>query len=55
MAYKVDGIEVSKEHFESHLRPSDLAPKPPTLVFNIEADNLLEVHGLDLTEAEVGV
>lgn len=53
VAYKVDGIEVSKEHFESHLRPSDRLPKPPTLVFNIEADNLLEVHGLDLTEAEV--
>lgn len=53
VTYKVDGVEVSKAHFESHQRPSDYAEKTPTLVFNIEADNLLEVSGLDLTEAEV--
>lgn len=52
MVYKVDGIEVSKEHFESHLTASK-TDKEPTMVFNIEANNLLEVHGLDLTEAEV--
>lgn len=55
--YSVDGVEVSKEHFESHLSPSNRS-KPddkPALVFNIDADNLLKVAGTDLVEVEGGV
>lgn len=55
--YFVDSVEVSKEHFESHLSPSNRS-KPedkPALVFNIDADNLLKVAGTDLVEVEGGV
>lgn len=56
VVYKVDGVEVSKAHFESHLVPSALSkPSEPLLVFTIKADNLIKVSGLDLTEAEVVV
>lgn len=51
----VDGVEVSKEHFESHLTPSARKPsETPTLVFNIQADNLISVSGLDLVEEVAG-
>jgi hypothetical protein len=51
----VDGVEVSKEHFESHLPPSARKPsETPTLVFNIQADNLISVSGLDLIEEVAG-
>ena len=55
--YSVDGVEVSKEHFESNLPPSKRS-KPedkPTLIFNIEAGNLVGVSGTDLVEVEGGV
>jgi hypothetical protein len=55
--YSVNSVEVSKEHFESHLAPSKRSQpdKEPTLVFNIEADNLLSVAGTDLVEVGAGV
>lgn len=55
--FSVDGVEVSKEHFESLLPPSKRSQpdKEPTLIFNIEADNLLSVAGTDLVEVEGGV
>jgi hypothetical protein len=55
--YSVDGVEVSKEHFESNL-PASKRSKPedkPTLIFNIEAGNLVGVAGTDLVEVEGGV
>lgn len=55
--YSVDGVEVSKEHFES-LLPASQRSKPdeaPVLVFNINADNLVSVAGTDLVEVEGGV
>lgn len=55
--YSVDGVEVSKEHFESHLSPSNRS-KPedkPVLVFNINSENLVSVAGTDLVEVEGGV
>jgi hypothetical protein len=53
----VNGVEVSKEHFESHLSPSKRSQPQdePTLVFNIEAGNLLGVAGTDIVEVEGGV
>jgi hypothetical protein len=55
--YSVNGVEVSKEHFESHLSPSKRSQPQdePTLVFNIEAGNLLGVAGTDLVEVVGGV
>ena len=54
VVYKVDGVEVSKENFESFLIPSALKkPSAPLLVFTIKAENLIKVGGLDLTEEEV--
>jgi hypothetical protein len=52
--YSVDGVEVSKEHFESLLPPSKRSnpDKAPALIFNIEADNLLSVAGTDLVEVD---
>lgn len=55
--YSVDGVEVSKEHFES-LLPASQRSNPedkPVLVFNISADNLVSVAGTDLVEVEGGV
>lgn len=55
--YSVDGVEVSKEHFESNLPPSKRSnpEDKPVLIFNIEAGNLVGVAGTDLVEVAGGV
>jgi hypothetical protein len=50
--YKVDGVEVSKENFESYLTKSKQSDptRDPLLVFTIKSENLISVAGTELTE-----
>lgn len=50
VTYKVNGVEVSKENYESHLVASARSKErdEPLLVFTIKAENLLSVSDLDL-------
>jgi hypothetical protein len=50
VVYKVNGVEVSKENYESHLVASARSKErdEPLLVFTIKSENLLSVSGADL-------
>lgn len=52
VAYFVDGVEVSKEHYLSMLPPSKRKPSEPSEVFTIKAENIIKVGGLDLSEVK---
>lgn len=46
VSYKVDGIEVTKEQYNSYLTPSDAAPKkrdPNLDLFDVKMENILSI------------